>query len=200
MNPMQLILIAGAGYLVYLWYEKQQSSAPPSGLPPAATPPASTGGTVTPPLTTPPSGQLPQGPIPPGTTPPGAVTQPALSPEAALASLYWNGDAQVLANSGMDAATAREFVIMNGAADSRPGFAPFLQAIDYRLNVDQWNYYRALMKSPVAAELMPQLLEGLPDRGTLITAGEYLNRLHGVGLSGLGYSSSSPDMAFHWWA
>lgn len=178
MNPIQLLLIAAGGYMLYRYYTSQD--APTPGTPgtgaggavitpgnntgnPAAGAGAGAGtgtgnpiGNPPPPPVTPPVTPLPQVTTPPPGTLPGVVY--ASMPE---------GDVLALAAAGNESAIA------------------WVGNRNTTLNIDQWNYYRELGgKPPVDPATMDTLIAG-GDRSTPITIGQYRAKLAGAGLSGL---------------
>lgn len=196
MDPMRLILIAVGGYFLYTYYQKQQQT----GIAPG---PVVGGGGANPPVgTVNPGGTAAGGtnttqPIVPGNTAPPVVPAATVT----QATLLWNGDPATLQRVGLALADAQNYVIMHAAAGDADAINT-VAAAGIRYTVDQWNYYRGLLKSPVPTELMDGMLNpNVPrDQQPPISINEYLSLLHGVGLSGLGYSSSSASMGLHYWA
>lgn len=166
----RILLLFGAGYLLWEWYQKNQMTLP-GGVNPGTTP-----GTA--PGTTPGTGT--------GTTP----VDPPANTDGTVADgtfSYFNfilmGDPVYLARVPQGPWNLpADYVYAQAAA----GNANAIHATDRNnvlFNVDQWNFYRVVAgKAPVDAALMTQLTAEGNDP---MLASEYRRRIEGAGLTGL---------------
>lgn len=196
MNPIQLFLILGGGYMLYRYYTASTAPTTPTpgtgaggatitpgnnGTGAGAGSGAGGGSVVTPPPPIPPNPPANVTPLPIVTTPP-----PGTYPSAVYATMP-EGDVLALAAAGNEAAV--NWVAGRGTT----------------LNIDQWNYYReAGGRPPIDPSTMDTLITG--DRAELLTITQYRQRLAGAGLSGLGMGvglsgmESGADWVYGVWA
>lgn len=190
MNPMQLVLIAAGGYLLWRYMQgaggvvtggTDTTGTVAGGTGTGSSTGTSTGGTGTSTNgTSTTTGGT--GTSTGGTSTTGSTGSTDNAEYIAMASLWGEVPASV-ATLPTQYQDGQSYVTAQGAAGNTYAMK-ILTDNNVLYNIDQWNFWRALTgATAVDSNLMDQLIVG--DRSTPMTVTEYRRRLSTVGLSGI---------------